>query len=197
MKTLEDVVLSGKGVEHTWINVTSNSWTSFSDCVDRLDLQDGSGNHHYPSYEKFISWEGIEKNAHDVLFDASKDEHPYKVQAWGEQSKTKNTVFDEGIVTVFGYVYKGETTVVRKSSTSLPVVLSSGMCFCCPDRCEIKGGSGLLIIVPRSCTKSRCLFTFSGPLQEDSKGELVGSLPYIDGCTDTILIHPQIMGDPC
>mmetsp|Transcript_7812 Transcript_7812/g.14719 ORF Transcript_7812/g.14719 Transcript_7812/m.14719 type:complete len:1375 (+) Transcript_7812:442-4566(+) len=197
MKPLEDVLLSGKGVEQKWINETSYSWIAFSDCDDAQGLKIGNGNHDHHGTEKFISWEDIEKNAPDVLFNASNDEHPYKVQAWGEHSQTKNAVFDEGDSTVFGYVYKGETAVVRNGISSSPLILSSGMCFCCQDKCEISGGSGLLITVPQSFKKSRQLFTVAGPLQGDSKGDLVGSLPYIDGCTDTILIHPQVMGDPC
>jgi hypothetical protein len=56
-----------------------------------------------------------------------------------------------------------------------------------PCACSIKNGSGIAI--------SRCsyqgFFHLGGPVEE------IGRLRYIDGCTDSLLIPPLRMGDPC
>ena len=61
------------------------------------------------------------------------------------------------------------------------------MYFCVPDDFSIAGGSG--IVVTRLGFKG--LFSIGGRIEE------TGRLRYIDGCTDTLLIAPPLLGDPC
>jgi quercetin dioxygenase-like cupin family protein len=66
--------------------------------------------------------------------------------------------------------------------------LGAGMVASCPGVCRIEGdGDGLCI----SHQGYEGLFTLCGPI------EAKGRLRYIDGCTDTLLISPPVLGDPC
>jgi len=172
-----------------------------------------------PNQKSFISWKDVESLAHEVSYNASHDQYPYKVSAWGARSTNKYFVADTSTTTdgsrsiYYGYVFSGETNLSRTipsnnnstKPTNLTSTLVAGMFFCCPGACRLEGGSGVVISVadknqPQRQSNSynnRSMFTIGGPLETDSNGELTGALPYIDGCTDTILIHPQIQGTPC
>ena len=73
------------------------------------------------------------------------------------------------------------------------------MLFACPSKCTIQGGSGFVVSVPKGRDKNRNygILMMAGPLEADTDGNLTLTLPYIDGCSDTVLIHPQIYGEPC
>jgi len=64
--------------------------------------------------------------------------------------------------------------------------LSTGMYACVPGEFLIMGGRG--IIVTRKDYFG--MFTIGGPAEQE------GRLKYIDGCTDSVLIHPPKIGDP-
>lgn len=65
--------------------------------------------------------------------------------------------------------------------------MTSGMYASVPGECEIKNGKGL--IATRKDYKG--MFNIGGPAEQE------GRLKYIDGCTDSVLIHPPKIGDPC
>ncbi|MER2601137.1 MAG: cupin domain-containing protein, partial [Candidatus Competibacter phosphatis] len=65
--------------------------------------------------------------------------------------------------------------------------LCQGMFFALPDPGSVRGGAGLVI----SLSGYRGLRQIGGPL------ETVGRLRYIDGCSDTLLICPPRVGEPC
>jgi mannose-6-phosphate isomerase-like protein (cupin superfamily) len=66
-------------------------------------------------------------------------------------------------------------------------ILGTGMVASVPGDARITGGRGIVI------TREQWLGTFciAGPV------EWRGRLRYIDGCTDSLLIPPPMMGDPC
>ena len=66
--------------------------------------------------------------------------------------------------------------------------LQSGMYFALPGGGELEG-SGRGIVVSRP--DHTCLFSLGGPIEE------LGRLRYVDGCTDTLLLSPARVGDPC
>ncbi len=70
-----------------------------------------------------------------------------------------------------------------------PFPLRAGMFFVLPGPAAVQGehGSGLVITLPDYSG----LPAFGGPLE----GE--GRLRYIDGCSDTLLVAPPRLGDPC
>ena len=72
--------------------------------------------------------------------------------------------------------------------------LQPGMYFCIPSPVQIRsvsvanGGNAVLVIVRHGY---RGLFSIGGPVEDR------GRLRYIDGCSDTLLICPPRLGEPC
>jgi len=87
--------------------------------------------------------------------------------------------------THFGYVHESIATLTVPYGT---FVLSAGMYFAAPARCTI-GGAGSGIVFTRLGYYG--VFSIGGPIESE------GRLRYIDGCTDSLLISPQLYGDPC
>ena len=95
------------------------------------------------------------------------------------------------------------------------------MYFSCADLCSVSGGAGVVTLAPHCPSlaaagkasgggggkqeggeggagpagagrRHRALFAVGGPVEDGP-----GRLPYIDGCTDTLLVAPVRMGAPC
>ena len=88
-------------------------------------------------------------------------------------------------MTVYGMITSGQAQL--SDAETGPFALRAGMFFVVPDGGEISGGGGLFIALPGY----RGLRQIGGPL------ETAGRLRYIDGCSDTLLICPPRLGDPC
>lgn len=82
------------------------------------------------------------------------------------------------------YVQSGPVTVRRAGG--LVATMPAGSFGSLADA-EIEGGSGIVIEQPGF----RAFPLFGGPI------EPAGRLRYIDGCTDSMLVPPIRMGDPC
>jgi quercetin dioxygenase-like cupin family protein len=65
--------------------------------------------------------------------------------------------------------------------------LRAGMFFVAPGAARVQGGAGMVI----SRLGYRGLFSLGGPV------EAAGRLRYIDGCSDTLLVCPPVLGEPC
>ncbi|MBK8182433.1 MAG: cupin domain-containing protein [Candidatus Competibacteraceae bacterium] len=104
------------------------------------------------------------------------------IQIWGwrEDSLT----LPRG-ATAYGMVTTGQARISDPEAGSFE--LSAGMFFVAPGGGVIAGGRGLAITLPGY----RGLRQIGGPL------ESVGRLRYIDGCSDTLLVCPPRLGDPC
>ncbi|MCC8994634.1 MAG: cupin domain-containing protein [Candidatus Contendobacter sp.] len=76
---------------------------------------------------------------------------------------------------------------VLQSAAGRRFELDRGMYFAVNDGGSVTGGQGLIIAL----TGYRGLWQIGGPL------EPTGRLRYIDGCSDTLLISPPQLGDPC
>jgi mannose-6-phosphate isomerase-like protein (cupin superfamily) len=86
--------------------------------------------------------------------------------------------------THFGYVHKGSAQIVYQG---LWYQVYAGHYFCIPGDFMITGGVG--IIVTRE--------NYHGVFQVGGPVENVGRLRYIDGCSDSLLVPPVKLGDPC
>ena len=104
------------------------------------------------------------------------------LQVWGWAEESLTLPFG---ATAYGMVTVGKTEV-RDDQTG-PFGLGAGMFFVLPNGGGVRGGQGLAITVPGY----RGLRQMGGPL------ETAGRLRYIDGCSDTLLICPPRLGDPC
>ncbi len=87
--------------------------------------------------------------------------------------------------THFGAVFAGQVKLRCKSGS---FELGAGMVFSVPGELELSGSGQVFGITHLA---SRGLFQLVGPVEER------GRLRYIDGCTDSLLIPPQLKGEPC
>lgn len=87
--------------------------------------------------------------------------------------------------TCYGMVTMG--AAVLESAAGRRFELDRGMYFAVNDGGSVSSGQGLIIAL----TGYRGLWHIGGPL------EPTGRLRYIDGCSDTLLISPPRLGDPC
>mmetsp|Transcript_3697 Transcript_3697/g.9507 ORF Transcript_3697/g.9507 Transcript_3697/m.9507 type:complete len:265 (+) Transcript_3697:134-928(+) len=81
---------------------------------------------------------------------------------------------------------------VAQTDTMLEVagvacVLRAGMYFSAPETVRLEKGSGLVIVAQNRDV----MFTLGGPIEQ------TGRLRYIDGCSDTLLLPPWRLGQPC
>lgn len=117
---------------------------------------------------------------HGLLCDMRDDAFPTALSAWCHE----RFQMQDG-ATHFGYVYDGECIV---SQGSRRFKLEAGMVFSLPGYGTVEGeGKGIVI----SRYGYRGFFQIGGPIEER------GRLKYIDGCTDSLLIPPIMLGDPC
>ncbi len=118
--------------------------------------------------------------AHGLLCDMRNDAFPTTLSAWNQG----HLALGPG-ATHFGYVQEGQCEVLSAVGR---FTLGAGMVFALPGEGTV-AGRGTGIVVARY--GYRGFFQIGGPV-EDS-----GRLKYIDGCTDSLLIAPIMLGDPC
>lgn len=125
-------------------------------------------------------------NLHGVIKDLSSDHYASELIYFnGEALKLQNQA------TYFGYVIEGEVSLFYLGNE---YTLTRGMYFSVPQDLDLdlsskRTTSGKAII----CSKLNYqgFFSLGGPVEEK------GRLRYIDGCTDSLLISPVMLGEPC
>jgi len=116
--------------------------------------------------------------AHAVRVDLRADRFPTVVTAWAGDMELPAGG------THFGFVHGGPTELGCASGTFR---LTAGMYFAVPGSLRLRGGRGLAI----TAEHYRGFFHLGGPVED------AGRLRYIDGCTDSLLVPPVLLGDPC
>jgi len=116
------------------------------------------------------------------LYDYRRNRFPTILYAWraaelGLSSKGHSDTF-------FGYVHEGPAQLIAEHNR---YELATGQYFSLAESISLRGGAG--IVVRR--LEYRCQNVVGGPIEE------AGRLRYIDGCTDSLLIPPVQLGDPC
>ena len=130
--------------------------------------------------EKIKSFISFDRSV-DLLYDLSEDPYPAKLFGFNHSSLEKK----ELDTTYFGYVAEGTIELKNEAGSFL---LKKGMYFSSPKEINISGeGRGFVL----AQNNYNGFFHIGGPVEEK------GRLQYIDGCTDSLLISPPIMGDPC
>jgi len=89
-------------------------------------------------------------------------------------------------VSYFGFVSSSKAGLHRYSNQCASD-LTGGMFFALSEAFAINGASGFIIEIEGH----KCMPMIGGPIEKE------GRLKYIDGCTDSLLIPPVKMGDPC
>ena len=123
----------------------------------------------------------IDDPLHGDRIDATKSMYPSDLIAlktsWYDNDQAR---------TVYGFVVTGAATV---DLDGMRAVLKAGDYFVCPDKLEVQPHPDSLVVVIRR-------FGFRGMIQL-GRIEQRGRLSYIDGCSDTLLVMPPRLGDPC
>lgn len=89
----------------------------------------------------------------------------------------------------YGYVTRG-TAEVHDSTSKLSVTLNQGQYWTSADGCIISPDEQAEAFVVQK-SGFRSMTTFGGPIERK------GRLRYIDGCSDSVLLSPPRLGDPC
>jgi len=96
--------------------------------------------------------------------------------------------FEKTAVTCFGFVYQGKIRLITESGREFN--LDPGMYFCLSEPFRIISlGFSQGIIIAQNNYQGQ--FLLGGPVEEK------GRYCYIDGCSDSLLIPPVFLGDPC
>ncbi|MFM7323299.1 MAG: cupin domain-containing protein [Armatimonadota bacterium] len=119
--------------------------------------------------------------ANGVALDLSGTSHPTMVRMISSSSAR----LPEG-ETHFGIVTRGTVVLEAPQGT---VTLVAGMYFSLPDAIEVDASAGALLAI--GSIGYRGLRQWGGPIESR------GRLEYIDGCSDTLLICPPRLGEPC
>lgn len=120
-----------------------------------------------------------------MLFDYSSDEFPTVLHAWNDEHNDGGQAHDTHGSTFYGFVYEGSTSISSPAHGKFD--LRKGMYFSIAQPFTLSGGKGILI----ERVGHTGFFHVGGPI------ESIGRLRYIDGCTDSLLVPPVRMGDPC
>ncbi len=109
-----------------------------------------------------------------------------RVRAWNESALELSS---EGTHYVFAYA--GTSTLERLEHSKATFPMAAGMFAAVPGSFAVNGvathGAGLVI----THAGYDGFFQLGGPI------EATGRLRYIDGCTDSLLLAPPVLGDPC
>jgi len=124
------------------------------------------------SYSEFAFTTGL-------LFDYADNQFPTRLHAWN-----RDTAFATAGSTYYGYVFEGPATVTTSHNEYR---LLDRQYFCLNEPFQLAGGRGIVI----ERINFRGMNAIGGPVEN------WGRLKYIDGCTDSLLVPPVKMGDPC
>lgn len=116
--------------------------------------------------------------ARGLIADLSSDPFPTQVWAWDGSLRL------EGGATHYGFAVEAGAELICGAGR---FSFGPGMYFAVPGSVAIAGGAGVVV----SRLGYRGLFSLGGPIEGH------GRLRYIDGCTDTLLLAPPLLGDPC
>lgn len=116
-----------------------------------------------------------------VLMEPQDAGGPLQVSGWSDAALT----LPAG-ATHFGIVATGEA---RLSHGPDRFLLRAGMFFVMPGACSISSAGGAGLVISR--------FEYGGLRQLGGPLEARGRLEYIDGCSDTLLVCPPKLGEPC
>ncbi len=114
-----------------------------------------------------------------LLFDYLDNQFPTRLHAWDG-----NQDFNTAGSTFFGYVYEGEVEVFTADNK---YQLNPRQYFSFNHPIQLRGGKGIVI----ERLNFRGFNLCGGPVED------WGRLKYIDGCTDSLLVPPVKLGDPC
>jgi hypothetical protein len=143
------------------------------------------------SYVKaWWSYHGLLADVEDI--DAT-NQNPMRTRIYGFETVTNPAATAGEVPTggaVFGYVIVGAVDIDDPQSGGEPVRLRTGQWFARPDGASLRLAPETRVVATQR-VGFRGLGACGGPI------ETAGRLRYIDRCSDTVLMPPPVMGDPC
>ncbi|WP_281886251.1 hypothetical protein [Paenibacillus sp. YYML68] len=136
-------------------------------------------------FEQIIKSGSVETTVlqHGLVFDCSKGMYPSRVSGYVGNSTMR---IGSDVTTLYGYVY--ESGLIIKVGGQVWGPLQNGYYFSVVGECELSGNGKAVFFERVGFRGQQCI---GGPTEER------GRVSYIDGCSDSILIYPPRMGDPC
>lgn len=124
----------------------------------------------------------VEKLKHGVMFDATEGMYPSLLTGY-----TENELISVGRTssTTYGFVSNGAISLNNNGESW---DISKNYFFSFKGEAEIKG-EGKAVFFERLGYNGN--FNLGGPIENS------GRLSYIDGCSDSLLVYPARLGDPC
>ena len=120
---------------------------------------------------------------HNLVEDLTQDQFPAILRTWQGSSLDLPATG-----THFGFIYQGHPLLDRQCGKE-SYRLHPGMYFCLPNMGHIDGANSSGIII--TCPQYGGMFSLGGAI------EPTGRFTYIDGGTNSLLIPPVFLGDPC
>lgn len=121
---------------------------------------------------------------HGLIFDEVESSLPSRLL--GYTTETLDSSFGSKFSTIYGYVQEETITILTKNNVWPDV--PKGFYFCIVGEFKIKG-KGSCVLFERIGVRG--IFQIGGPLEN------IGRVAYISGCSDSLLVFPPRMGDPC
>jgi hypothetical protein len=117
------------------------------------------------------------------IVDLSRSDYPCCMQSFDQRADERLVLDQSDDHTHYGYAME-PLSIISNSGNHY---ISAGAYWCVPGAITIKGGRGILI------TRKHYLglFSIGGPVEAE------GRLRYIDGCSDSLIVGPPVIGDPC
>lgn len=123
----------------------------------------------------------IPKPEHGSRIDALETFYPTELVAIGNPGHLEKSK----VVTTYGYVLRGSC---RLESAGIDAKLSAGAFFAVPGEYSLIAVDGLVATIRRHGFRGQLIV---GTIEKH------GRLSYIDGCSDSLLVYPPRLGDPC
>lgn len=142
--------------------------------------------------EHFAAWQtyrGLLYFARDVDSDGAKMESSiYGFETFTDPTESAFDIPAGGAV--YGYVIEGAVTLWDGANRDDGVLLRADRWFALPDGARLHLHADSRVVAVQRYAY-HCPRTFGGPI------ERAGRLRYIDGCSDSLLACPPLLGDPC
>eukprot|EP01084_Bolivina_argentea_P281052 480814_1 len=133
---------------------------------------------------------------HGHLLTNIDDQFDVNMYGWNDNTFNSSDYEIKNKSTSFGYIQDGKCKLYNQQ-TKCSFELCKGMYFSIPNVCkdskyviepmDNSHNSGIII----NQNNYNGIFNIGGPIEH------IGRLRYIDGCTDSLLLHPTMYGDPC
>lgn len=141
-------------------------------------------------YKSWWTYHGllVDAQQRDVAAGSSMHTRLYGFETFSDPSASHVRIPEGGAV--FGFVVEGRALLGRSKHDERHVDLRAGQWFAMPDAVQLQLAPETRVMAVQSVGFVG-LAALGGPIEQ------AGRLRYIDRCSDTLLMGPPLLGDPC